>query len=170
MSAMKFKVGEPKKLTLAFDEPKTGTNSYGMWYMYGFKNGDLSSDEDCFFATESLHTMIKTLGAGEGDDITIEKCQEGEIAFFKVNGLSLDEMNSGGSAQKIAEASPSQPKESLEVDKAPSGDDFIGAILKTIKVIGENLTSITERLDALEGKSSFVENKDSRVTDADIPF
>ena len=103
---MKFQIGEPKKLTLAFDEPKTGTNSYGAWYMYGFKNGDLSSEEDCFFATASLHTMIKTLGAGEGDEITIEKCQEGEIVFFKVNGLTLNEMNSGGSAEKIAEASP----------------------------------------------------------------
>ena len=112
MSAMKFVVGEPKKLTLAFDEPKTGTNSYGDWYMYGFKNGDLSSNEDCFFATASLHAMIKTLGAGEGDDITIEKCQEGEVTFFKVNGLSLDEMNKGGSAQKIVEASPTS-----EVDK-----------------------------------------------------
>ena len=139
MSAMKFKVGEPKKITLAFDEPKIGTNDYGRWYMYGFKNGDLSSDKDCFFATESLHAMIKTLGAGEGDDITIEKCQEGEIAFFKVNGLSLDEMNKGGSAQKIVEASPIS-----EVDK------------------------LKARIKELELElASF---KDSRVTDADIPF
>ena len=139
MSAMKFKVGESKKLTLAFNEPKIGTNDYGRWYMYGFKNGDLSSDKDCFFATESLHTMIKTLGAGEGDDITIEKCQEGDIAFFKVNGLSLDEMNKGGSAQKIVEASPVS-----EVDK------------------------LKARIKELELElASF---KDSRVTDADIPF
>ena len=139
MSAMKFKVGEPKKITLAFDEPKIGTYDYGRWYMYGFKNGDLSSDKDCFFATESLHTMIKTLGAGEGDDITIEKCQEGEIAFFKVNGLSLDEMNKGGSAQKIVEASPVS-----EVDK------------------------LKARIKELE--LELASYKDSRVTDADIPF
>ena len=139
MSAMKFVVGEPKKLTLAFDEPKTGTNSYGAWYMYGFKNGDLSSDKDCFFATPSLHTMIKTLGAGEGDEITIEKCQEGEIAFFKVNGLTLDEMNKGGSAEKIAEASPVS-----ETDK------------------------LKARIKELELELSSY--KDSRVTDADIPF
>jgi len=139
MSAMKFVVGEPKKLTLAFDEPKTGTNSYGAWYMYGFKNGDLSSDKDCFFATASLHAMIKTLGAGEGDEITIEKCQEGEIAFFKVNGLTLDEMNKGGSAQKIVEASPTS-----EVDK------------------------LKARIKELE--LQLASYKDSRVTDADIPF
>ena len=112
MSKIDWEIGNPRKFTLAFDEPKTGEGVNGKWTMYGFKNGDLSSDKDCFFATESLHTMIKTLGAGEGDDITIEKCQEGEIAFFKVNGLSLDEMNKGGSAEKIAEASPTS-----EVDK-----------------------------------------------------
>ena len=139
MSAMKFVVGEPKKLTLAFDEPKTGTNSYGAWYMYGFKNGDLSSEEDCFFATPSLHTMIQTLGAGEGDDITIEKCEEGEITFFKVNGLTLNEMNSGGSAEKIAEASPTS-----QVDK------------------------LKARIKELESLLSSY--KDSKLTDADIPF
>ena len=139
MSAMKFQIGEPKKLTLAFDEPKTGTNSYGAWYMYGFKNGDLSSEEDCFFATASLHTMIQTLGAGEGDDITIEKCEEGEITFFKVNGLTLNEMNSGGSAEKIAEASPTS-----EVDK------------------------LKARIKELESLLSAY--KDSKLTDADIPF
>ena len=139
MSAMKFQIGEPKKLTLAFDEPKTGTNSYGAWYMYGFKNGDLSSEEDCFFATASLHTMIQTLGAGEGDEITIEKCQDGEITFFKVNGLTLNEMNSGGSAEKIAEASPTS-----EADK------------------------LKARIKELESLLSSY--KDSKLTDADIPF
>ena len=135
---MKFQIGEPKKLTLAFDEPKTGTNSYGAWYMYGVK-GDIDSDKDCFFATPSLHTMIRTLGAGEGDEITIEKCEEGEITFFKVNGLTLNDMNSGGSAEKIAEASPTS-----EVDK-----------LKT-------------RIKELELELSSY--KDSKLTDADIPF
>jgi|TARA_R100000482_G_C5122969_1_gene146929 hypothetical protein len=138
MSAMKFQIGEPKKLTLAFDEPKTGTNSYGAWYMYGVKS-DINSDKDCFFATESLHAMIKTLGAREGDEITIEKCQEGEIVFFKVNGLTLNEMNSGGSAEKIAEASPTS-----EVDK------------------------LKARIKELESELSSY--RDSKLTDADIPF
>ena len=118
MSAIKFKVGEPKTLTLAFDEPKIGTNEYGKWYRYGFKNGDLSSDEDCFFATETLHSMIKTLGAGEGDEITIEKCQDLEMTFFKVNGLSITDMNSGGSFEKIEKAKPKSSSDELESLKA----------------------------------------------------
>ena len=114
MSAFKFKVGEPRKVTLAFDEPKTGSNSYGNWYMYGIKNGDLSSDEDCFFATHTLHTMIQTLGAKEGDEITIEKCIDGEMSFFKVNGLSVNDMNNAGSVEKVNEAKPKSSNNELQ--------------------------------------------------------
>ena len=62
MSSFKFKVGEPRKVTLSFDQPKTGKNEYGMWYLYGIKS-DINSDEDSFFATAPLHSMIQTLGA-----------------------------------------------------------------------------------------------------------
>jgi len=158
MSAMKFVVGEPKKLTLAFDEPKTGTNSYGAWYMYGFKNGDLSSEEDCFFATSSLHAMIQTLGAGGGDEITIEKCEDGEITFFKVNGLTLNDMNSGGSIEKIAEAKPSPPDVSLESNSS--------TILKTLANLRECVETMDRRLKVLE--DGF--NSSKQLTDADIPF
>ena len=113
MSALKFKVGEPQAVTLAFDQPKTGTNQYGAWYLYGIKNGNLDSDEDGFFATASLHAMIKTLGAGEGDEIVIEKCLEGDRFFFKVNGLTMQDMNSGGSAEKIEKAKPKMSYDEL---------------------------------------------------------
>tara|TARA_R100001129_G_scaffold131269_1_gene93008 strand:+ start:566 stop:988 length:423 start_codon:yes stop_codon:yes gene_type:complete len=140
MSAIKFQVGEPKKLTLAFDEPKSGKNDYGKWYMYGFKNGDLSSEEDCFFATETLHSMIQTLGAKEGDEITIEKCQDLEMTFFKVNGLSINDMNSGGAIEKIEKAKPKN--EEME------------------KLIAEN-KKLKEELEQL---------KDGKLSASDIPF
>jgi hypothetical protein len=140
MSAIKFQVGEPKKLTLAFDEPKSGKNDYGKWYMYGFKNGDLSSEEDCFFATETLHSMIQTLGAKEGDEITIEKCQDLEMTFFKVNGLSINDMNSGGAIEKIEKAKPKN--EEME------------------KLIAEN-----KRL-----KEELYQLKDGKLSASDIPF
>ena len=103
MSSFKFKVGEPRKVTVSFDQPKTGKNEYGMWYLYGIKS-DINSDEDSFFATATLHSMIQTLGAKEGDDLTIEKCVDGDMPFFKVNGLSINDMNSGGSQERITEA------------------------------------------------------------------
>mgnify|MGYP001173435689 FL=1 len=118
MSAFKFKLGEPREVILAFDKPKEGTNNYGNWYLYGIKNGDVSSEEDAFFATQTLHSMIQTVGAGVGDKIKIEKCQEGGVDFFKVNDLSLNDMNSGGSAKKIAAASPHPLKDEVKSDNS----------------------------------------------------
>ena len=107
--------------------------------MYGFKS-DINSDEDCFFATETLHSMIKTLGAGEGDEITIEKCQDLEMTFFKVNGLYITDMNSGGSFEKIEKAKPKN--EEME------------------KLIAEN-KRLKEELEQL---------KDGKLSATDIPF
>ena len=114
MSALKFKVGEPKKVTLSFDSPKSGTNNYGAWYLYGIKS-DINSEEDGFFATETLHTMIQTLGAKEGSEIKIEKCQDGDVTFFKVNDLSMNDMNSGGSMEKIEKAKPKSSNNELQL-------------------------------------------------------
>tara|TARA_R100000781_G_scaffold90102_1_gene55595 strand:- start:16545 stop:16970 length:426 start_codon:yes stop_codon:yes gene_type:complete len=117
MSSFKFQVGEPRKVTLSFDQPKTGKNEYGMWYLYGIKS-DINSDEDSFFATATLHSMIQTLGAKEGDDLTIEKCIDGDMSFFKVNGLSINDMNSGGSQEKISEAQEKSGISSVDQLKA----------------------------------------------------
>ena len=125
MSAFKFKVGEPREITLAFDQPKTGSNDYGNWYLYGIKNSDLSSDEDGFFATPTLHAMIQTLGAKEGDSITVEKCTDGDKNFFKVNGLTMNDMNSGGSAEKIEQAKPHPLK--AEAEGKMSYDELLDA-------------------------------------------
>ena len=143
MSAIKFQIGQPKKLTLAFDNPKTGTNSYGNWYMYGFKS-DISSDEDCFFATDTLHAMIQTLGAKEGDEITIEKCQDGDITFFKLNGLTMNDMNKGGSFERIQNAKPTGANE--------------------IAVLREENMRLKAEIEALKS------NQPTKLTDNDIPF
>ena len=149
MSKIDWELGKPRTFTLAFDEPKTGEGVNGKWIMYGFKNGDLSSDEDCFFATETLHAMIKTLGAGEGDEITIEKCQGDSFTFFKVNGLTLDDMKSGGSAEKIEEAKPKSFGEvSFELDLE----------------LSIRIEKLEERVEALE------KIKPNQLTDNDIPF
>ena len=115
MSSFKFKEGEPRKVTLAFDSPKQGTNDYGAWYLYGIKT-DINDDEDSFFATATLHSMIQTLGAKEGDEVTIEKCVDGDTPYFKVNGLSITDMNSGGAFEKIEAAKPNPLKVTLEGD------------------------------------------------------
>ena len=140
MSAIKFQIGQPKKLTLSFDTPKTGTNDYGNWYMYGFKS-DINTDEDCFFATETLHTMIQTLGAKENDEVTVEKCQDGDIVFFKVNGLTMNDMNKGGSFERIQNAKPTGASE--------------------LEMLREENAKLKAELEEL---------KPNKLTDNDIPF
>ena len=148
MSSFKFQVGEPKKVTLAFDSPKEGQNQYGNWYLYGVKS-DIDSDEDSFFATYTLHTMIQTLGCKEGDDLTIEKFDDGDIPYFKVNGLSITDMNSGGSQEKIEAVKPkSSGERSFELDLE----------------LSIRIEKLEERLEALEKKSS------TPLTENDIPF
>ena len=154
MSSFKFKAGEPKKVVLAFDSPKEGKNDYGKWYLYGIKT-DINDDEDSFFATATLHSMIQTLGCKEGDDLIIEKCDDGDVPYFKVNGLSINDMNSGGSMERIEAAKPKRPEVSLELEA--------------------RVKKIEERLDALEGGSSnvevYAEAKDGTKYDVnDIPF
>ena len=152
MGSFKFQVGEPRNVTLAFDSPKEGNNDYGRWYLYGIKT-DINDDEDSFFATATLHSMIQTLGAKEGDDLVIEKCDDGDMTYFKVNGLSINDMNSGGSMEKIEAAKPKRPEVSLELEA--------------------RVKKIEERLDALEGKNVevYAEAKDGTKYDVnDIPF
>ena len=179
MSAIKFKVGEPKTLTLSFDEPKIGTNDFGRWYMYGFKNGDISSEEDCFFATETLHTMIQTLGAKEGDQVDIEKCQEGDVLFYKVNGLTIRDMNNGGSAGKIEAAKPNPPKASLEVDSGKHMIDLgvsIEEALEDYSKLKEAFSLLEDKFKELHGKIElkveFEEDKkdEGEFNVNDIPF
>ena len=155
MSSFKFKVGEPRKVELSFDEPKVGTNDYGMWYLYGIKS-EISSDEDSFFATLTLHTMNQTLGAKEGDELTIEKCVDGDKLFYKVNGLSMNDMSKGGSFEKIEKAKPTTQKASVE-------SNFEIRIEK-----------LEERVSILEGdfddKHKTTAEVEAQVNANDIPF
>tara|TARA_R100000664_G_C2748000_1_gene135456 strand:- start:159 stop:668 length:510 start_codon:yes stop_codon:yes gene_type:complete len=169
MSAIKFQVGEPRNVTLAFNSPKEGDNQYGRWYLYGIKS-DINSDEDGFFATETLHTMIKTLGAGEGDEVIIEKCQDGDKFFYKVNGLSIHDMNNGGSAAKIEAAKPNPLKESLEVDL----DYSIGKLSADFIRLKSEFAKLEDSFKQLDSKISnenqTVEEDEVKYDVNDIPF
>lgn len=158
MSSFKFKVGEPRKVELSFDQPKEGKNEYGNWYLYGVKS-DIDSDENSFFATPTLHSMIQTLGCKEGDDLTIEKFDDGDIPYFKVNGLSITDMNSGGSIEKIEKAKPKRSLEDKgvtmeEIGTAIRESDYVNRLLAENKKLKEEL----EQLNA------------GKLSASDIPF
>ena len=169
MSSFKFKVGEPRKVELSFDSPKEGTNDYGKWYLYGVKS-DINSDEDSFFATQTLHTMIQTLGCKEGDDLTIEKCDDGDMPYFKVNGLSIHDMNNGGSIEKIAAAKPNPLKVSLEGDLDIS-IERVAADFEKLKSEFAKLEGLFKQLYSKMSSEKVIAEEDGIKYDVnDIPF
>ena len=169
MSSFKFKVGEPRNVTLAFDSPKQGKNDYGVWYLYGIKT-DINDDEDSFFATATLHSMIQTLGAKEGDDITVEKCDDGDMPYFKVNGLSINDMNSGGSMEKIEAAKPNPLKVSLEGDLDISIEK-LAADFEKLKSEFAKLEGLFNQLDSkMSSEKQVIEEDGVKYNVNDIPF
>ena len=60
-------VGQSKTGRILFDEPLTGTNSNGAWYLYKL---EVEADEIGFFATEGCH---KQLSKYKKNDIVVPK-------------------------------------------------------------------------------------------------
>ena len=112
--------------------------------------------------------MIKTLGAGEGDEITIEKWMDGDISFFKVNGLSVNDMNNGGSSAKGEAAKPNPLKASLEVE-ADAVIDNIAADLNKLKIEFEMFKKMFKKLENVLDNNKASE-KEEEFNVNDIPF
>jgi hypothetical protein len=63
---------------LLYPTPKTGTNNYGNWYLYGvMKDGQ----ETGFFATDSLHKKLSVYGQGARVNIVKEEYAPNKYAW-----------------------------------------------------------------------------------------
>jgi len=63
---------------LMYPEPKTGTNAYGNWYLYGV---EIDGRETGFFATDALHKKLSVYGQGAKVSITKEEYAPGKSAW-----------------------------------------------------------------------------------------
>tara|TARA_R100001594_G_scaffold135464_2_gene177226 strand:- start:2059 stop:2571 length:513 start_codon:yes stop_codon:yes gene_type:complete len=63
---------------LMYETPKTGTNSYGNWYLYGVIKDGI---ETGFFATDALHKKLSVYGQGAKVSITKEEYAPGKSAW-----------------------------------------------------------------------------------------
>lgn len=63
---------------LLYPQPKTGTNTYGNWYLYGVKKDGV---ETGFFATDALHKKLSVYGQGARVSITKEEYAPGKSAW-----------------------------------------------------------------------------------------
>jgi len=69
---LKLKTNLDHIVTLRYDQPKTGTNNYGDWFLYGVIH---EGEEKGLFATSYLNDKLKFYG--EGDVLNIRKEEVG---------------------------------------------------------------------------------------------
>ena len=59
---LELQLNKPLEIELLYDEPVTGNNAYGNYYLYAVKAG---SNEYSFFAPETVHNELKILSRGD---------------------------------------------------------------------------------------------------------
>jgi len=134
MAIIKFKEEVPQTVKLRFAMPKQKESVWEgvtrLQYMYG------CGDDDVFFASSTLISIIQLLRKGEGDSFTVVKevgqNKDGsEIKYFKVNGESLDDIQTrlGLTGEEVNSHSKARPSDSgLQVinDKLDKILDLLG--------------------------------------------
>jgi hypothetical protein len=78
--------GQSKRLKLLRNEPITGSNSYGPYYLYPVVTED--GIEESFFAPEPLHNIIKEHNLKAGSEFILSRVQNGKPGSSKLE-LSL---------------------------------------------------------------------------------
>ena len=63
---------------LMYNQPKTGTNNYGDWYLYGVRKDGV---ETSFFATDALHKKLSVYSQGAKLSIQKEEYAPGKSAW-----------------------------------------------------------------------------------------
>ena len=86
---LKIKANTDNIVEFMYNEPKTGTNNYGDWFLYGVKN---DGKEVGIFATEALHRKLSVYRAGDTVNIRKEEYEPGKF------GWTVAPQSSGGSS------------------------------------------------------------------------
>ena len=87
-------VGESKTGTLLFNEPLTGNNANGAWYLYKF---NVSGDELGFFATEGCHKQLSAYKKGDTVTISHNDIGGGKSKYVVSSDVVPSAASSGGS-------------------------------------------------------------------------
>ena len=94
-----LKLNEPVRLKLLRDEPYTGENSYGQYYMYSVQE---SGEEKVYFATQDVHMKIRENKLRTGDEFLLEKTaiQKGKKVITEIifEAMPAERTNGSGSA------------------------------------------------------------------------
>lgn len=102
---LKFNPNISNKVILAFDEPRTGENQYGTWYLYGIK--ETINGENGFFATKILHELLQGKGLKAGAKLEITKIVNDNKTTWDVKNLGGGEVEEKSITEVINDVSDS---------------------------------------------------------------
>lgn len=114
---LELEIGEPRVLDLLFDQPLTGENRYGPYYLYAFADPE-SGQEYSFFAPDATaHDKLSMFKAGDSVRLLKSARQSGrrvitELSITPANGVAAKAENGNG---KAVPASSSKPDSLFEV-------------------------------------------------------
>lgn len=75
---LKIQEGIDNVVEFLYDSPKTGTNNYGNWYLYGVRH---EGSEKGIFATDYLHDKLQYYRRGDKVNIRKEQTSNGKVAW-----------------------------------------------------------------------------------------
>ena len=90
---LEIPVGSEAKVSLLFDNPKTGLSASGEWRLYGVNHNGV---EKSFFASDKAHEIMQHYNKGDSVLIEHKKIQDGKTVYLILNPLCVpSRMNLG---------------------------------------------------------------------------
>ena len=165
---LKFATNMDNHVTLLFDTPQTGTNSYGEWFRYGCEH---DGEEKSFFATGFLRSKLEGYGKGAKLNIRKEEVSGGKVGW---NVIPAE-----GTAIKTTKDVPAM-RQQRQVTHDDRTLDIHKQVCLTLAIesmgIVESLdiAEVTRRMKALQlildGEVDTPEGKNQANGDDELPF
>ena len=155
---------------LLYPQPKTGTNTYGNWYLYGVKKDGI---ETGFFATDALHKKLSVYGQGARVSITKEEYAPGKSAWTveHLGGTQPQAVASTTTSTSVDNRTHDIHKQvclklAVELFGVKKGAMLSDTDMVTIDTNMQSLLSILEA----EEKVKHLTNSENPVISGDMPF
>ena len=154
---------------LLYNQPKTGTNNYGDWFLYGVRKDGV---ETSFFATDALHKKLSVYSQGAKLSIQKEEYAPGKSAWTvkPLEGTTASAPTTT-TTRTIDERTHDIHKQvclklAVELFGTKKGDILSG---KDVSIIEANTLALLDILEYSEKVKGLTSSGDPIVND-DMPF
>ena len=154
---LKIQANTDNIVEFLYDTPKSGTNNYGAWHLYGVKN---NGKEVGIFATDYLHDKLQYYRKGDVVNIRKENVDGGKIAWNVIPQEGTNVKNDQNTTLGIDARTHDIHKQvclKLAVDMVAKKDVHSVLTEGELVIVEANMKSL---LQVLEGTPDTHTNKD----------